>query len=113
MIEDDSACVTVALFPPIRPMNLPPFPAGEEFINKKETAPEEESTPQKEDITHTEAEEFAPSSKIHSMTRNMQYTHSQSRILENCVSHQFKIGQLLQGEMVLVRRCLSCISSMK
>ena len=50
-------------------MELPPFPVGDEFIKKKETAPVVESkTEEEEEITHTEdtedndeGAEFGPS----------------------------------------------------
>ena len=45
MIEDNSACIPVAPPPPIKPVEQPPFPVGDEFIKKKEveTTPEEKT----------------------------------------------------------------------
>ena len=41
MIEDNSACIPVAPPPPIKPIVQPPFPVGEEFIEKKKTDTED------------------------------------------------------------------------
>ena len=43
MIKDNSTCIPVAPPPLLKPMDLPHFPVGEEFIikNKEETAPQE------------------------------------------------------------------------